>query len=59
MKLAGSGAPGSEKPGLIDAEAKLCDLSSPVPDLTNRHRSDEALAQRIVTWEKRLKALFS
>jgi 2-keto-4-pentenoate hydratase/2-oxohepta-3-ene-1,7-dioic acid hydratase in catechol pathway len=45
MKLARFGAPGSEKPGLIDAERKLRDLSSQVPDITNRHLSDEALTR--------------
>jgi ureidoglycolate lyase len=59
MKLARIGAPGSERSGLIDAEGRLRDLSSEVPDLTNDQRSDEGLVQRIVTWEKRLKTLFS
>jgi 2-keto-4-pentenoate hydratase/2-oxohepta-3-ene-1,7-dioic acid hydratase in catechol pathway len=45
MKLARFGAPGSEKPGLIDAEGQLRDLSDHLPDITNSHLSDEALAR--------------
>jgi len=44
-KLVRFGAPGSEKPGLIDSEGKLRDLSNSVPDLTNRQLSDDALAR--------------
>jgi 2-keto-4-pentenoate hydratase/2-oxohepta-3-ene-1,7-dioic acid hydratase in catechol pathway len=45
MKLARFGAPGSEKPGLIDAEGQLRDLSGHLSDITNSHLSDEALAR--------------
>ncbi|GGA02532.1 fumarylacetoacetate hydrolase family protein [Dyella caseinilytica] len=45
MKLVRFGAPGSERPGLIDAEGKLRDLSYHVPDITGHHLSDEALAR--------------
>jgi 2-keto-4-pentenoate hydratase/2-oxohepta-3-ene-1,7-dioic acid hydratase in catechol pathway len=45
MRLVRFGAPGSEKPGLIDSEGKLRDLSDSVPGLTNRQLSDEALAR--------------
>jgi 2-keto-4-pentenoate hydratase/2-oxohepta-3-ene-1,7-dioic acid hydratase in catechol pathway len=48
MKLARFGAPGDERSGLIDTNGKLRDLSPHVPDITNRHLSDEALA-RIVS----------
>jgi 2-keto-4-pentenoate hydratase/2-oxohepta-3-ene-1,7-dioic acid hydratase in catechol pathway len=45
MKLARFGAPGREKPGLIDSDGKLRDLSDHLPDITNNHLSDEALAR--------------
>jgi 2-keto-4-pentenoate hydratase/2-oxohepta-3-ene-1,7-dioic acid hydratase in catechol pathway len=45
MRLARFGAPGSEKPGLIDAKGKLRDLSDHVADITNQHLTDEALAR--------------
>ena len=45
MKLVRFGPPGREKPGLIDSEGKLRDLSGHVPDITNGHLSDEALAR--------------
>ena len=45
MKLVRFGPPGREKPGLIDSEGKLRDLSVHVPDITNSHLSDEALAR--------------
>ncbi len=37
MKLVRYGQPGREKPGLIDAEGKIHDLSSVVPDLDGEH----------------------
>ena len=37
MKLVRYGQPGKEKPGLIDAEGKIRDLSSIVPDLDGEH----------------------
>jgi 2-keto-4-pentenoate hydratase/2-oxohepta-3-ene-1,7-dioic acid hydratase in catechol pathway len=45
MKLVRFGAPGREKPGLLDAEGKLRDLSVHIPDITNSQLSDEALAR--------------
>jgi hypothetical protein len=45
MKLARLGPLGSEQPGLIDADGKLRNLSSHIPDLTNPHLTDEALAR--------------
>jgi 2-keto-4-pentenoate hydratase/2-oxohepta-3-ene-1,7-dioic acid hydratase in catechol pathway len=45
MKLVRFGAPGQEKPGLIDADGKLRDLSQHLPDLGNAHLSDERLAR--------------
>jgi 2,4-didehydro-3-deoxy-L-rhamnonate hydrolase len=33
MKLVRYGAPGREKPGMIDAEGRICDLSKIVPDI--------------------------
>ena len=45
MKLVRFGPAGREKPGLIDSEGKLRDLSAHVPDITNSQLSDEALAR--------------
>ena len=45
MKLVRYGAAGREKPGLIDAEGKLRDLSGHIKDITADHLSDKALAK--------------
>ena len=45
MKLVRYGNPGKEKPGLIDAEGKLRDLSALVPDIGAAQLSDAALAK--------------
>ena len=45
MKLVRYGAVGREKPGLIDAEGKLRDLSGQIQDITPDHLSDKALAK--------------
>ncbi|MDH5709581.1 MAG: fumarylacetoacetate hydrolase family protein [Hylemonella sp.] len=45
MKLVRYGNPGKEKPGLIDAEGKLRDLSAVVPDIGPGQLSDAALAK--------------
>jgi 2-keto-4-pentenoate hydratase/2-oxohepta-3-ene-1,7-dioic acid hydratase in catechol pathway len=45
MKLVRYGQPGKEKPGLIDADGKLCDLSGVIVDVTPEHLSDKALAK--------------
>lgn len=45
MKLVRYGNPGKEKPGLIDADGKLRDLSGKIDDLTPEQLSDEALAK--------------
>ena len=45
MKLVRYGQPGKEKPGLIDADGKLRDLSGVIADLTPEHLSDKALAK--------------
>ena len=45
MKLVRYGRPGQEKPGLIDAQGKLRDLSSVVPDIGPEQLSDKALAK--------------
>ncbi len=45
MKLVRYGRPGREKPGLIDAEGKLRDLSGIIDDLTPDQLSDKALAR--------------
>jgi 2,4-diketo-3-deoxy-L-fuconate hydrolase len=45
MKLVRYGNPGKEKPGLIDAEGKLRDLSSIVKDIGPDQLSDAALAK--------------
>jgi 2-keto-4-pentenoate hydratase/2-oxohepta-3-ene-1,7-dioic acid hydratase in catechol pathway len=45
MKLVRYGQPGKEKPGLIDADGKLRDLSGVIADVTPEHLSDKALAK--------------
>ncbi|MEO1796173.1 MAG: fumarylacetoacetate hydrolase family protein [Pseudomonadota bacterium] len=43
MKLLRYGAPGAEKPGLLDADGTVRDLSGVIPDLTGETLSDAAL----------------
>ncbi len=45
MKLVRYGRPGREKPGLIDAEGKLRDLSGIIDDIGPEQLSDKALAK--------------
>jgi 2-keto-4-pentenoate hydratase/2-oxohepta-3-ene-1,7-dioic acid hydratase in catechol pathway len=45
MKLVRYGNPGKEKPGLIDAEGKLRDLSAVVPDIGPAQLGEAALAR--------------
>jgi 2-keto-4-pentenoate hydratase/2-oxohepta-3-ene-1,7-dioic acid hydratase in catechol pathway len=45
MKLCRYGAPGAEKPGLIDAEGRLRDLSGHITDLTGAEIGAEGLAR--------------
>jgi len=45
MKLVRYGQPGKEKPGLIDAQGKLRDLSGVIADVTPEQLSDKALAK--------------
>ena len=45
MKLVRYGRPGKEKPGLIDAQGKLRDLSGVVADIGPEQLSDKALAK--------------
>ena len=45
MKLVRYGKPGKEKPGLIDAEGKLRDLSGVIADIGPEQLSDAALAK--------------
>jgi 2,4-didehydro-3-deoxy-L-rhamnonate hydrolase len=45
MKLVRYGNPGKEKPGLIDAEGKLRDLSKVIKDVSPDQLSDKALAK--------------
>ena len=45
MKLVRYCNPGKEKPGLIDADGKLRDLSAVIPDVTSAHLSDAMLAK--------------
>lgn len=45
MKLVRYGRPGREKPGLIDAEGKLRDLSAIIDDVGTAQLSDKALAK--------------
>jgi 2,4-diketo-3-deoxy-L-fuconate hydrolase len=45
MKLVRYGNPGKEKPGLIDADGKLRDLSAVVPDIGPEQLGDAAIAK--------------
>ena len=45
MKLVRYGNPGKEKPGLIDADGKLRDLSAVILDLTSAYLSDAMIAK--------------
>ena len=45
MKLVRYGKPGKEKPGLIDADGKLRDLSGVVPDIGPAQLAPRALAK--------------
>ena len=45
MKLVRYGQPGKEKPGLIDAEGRLRDLSAVVKDISPELLNDKALAK--------------
>ena len=45
MKLVRYGNPGKEKPGLVDAQGKLRDLSGVVKDIGPEQLSDAALAK--------------
>ncbi|MFC4168600.1 fumarylacetoacetate hydrolase family protein [Teichococcus aestuarii] len=45
MKLLRYGPPGQEKPGLLDADGQIRDLSGVVPDLAGEVLSDEGLAR--------------
>ena len=45
MKLVRYGKPGQEKPGLVDADGKLRDLSGVVPDIGPDQLSDKMLAK--------------
>ena len=45
MKLVRYGKPGKERPGMIDAEGRLRDLSTVIPDLGPDQLSDAALAR--------------
>ena len=45
MKLVRYGAAGREKPGVIDAQGKLRDLSGHIKDITADHLNDKALAK--------------
>jgi 2,4-diketo-3-deoxy-L-fuconate hydrolase len=44
MKLLRYGAPGAEKPGLLDADGRVRDLSAVVPDIAGRTLLPEGLA---------------
>src|SRR5579883_3274001 len=45
MKLVRYGAPGKEKPGIIDAKGKIRDLSKIVPDIAGDVLSPKGLAK--------------
>ena len=53
MKLVRYGQMGREKPGLIDADGKLRDLSQVITDITPEHLSDKALAKRLEAWREK------
>ncbi|MDN8823175.1 ureidoglycolate lyase, partial [Staphylococcus aureus] len=45
MKLLRHGAPGAEKPGLLDTDGVIRDLSGVVPDLSGEVLSPDGLAR--------------
>jgi 2-keto-4-pentenoate hydratase/2-oxohepta-3-ene-1,7-dioic acid hydratase in catechol pathway len=45
MKLVRFGAPGAEKPGIVDNEGSIRDLSKHIPDLSRAHLAPAALAK--------------
>ncbi|MBS6362155.1 MAG: ureidoglycolate lyase, partial [Burkholderia sp.] len=45
MKLLRYGPPGQEKPGILDADGRIRDLSAHVPDLAGEVLSDAGLAR--------------
>ena len=45
MKLVRFGAPGREKPGIIDDKGRIRDLSKVVPDIAGEALSDKSLAR--------------
>ncbi|WP_045835116.1 fumarylacetoacetate hydrolase family protein [Hyphomicrobium sp. 99] len=45
MKLVRFGAPGAERPGILDKEGAVRDLSGIIPDLAGEHLSQAALAR--------------
>ena len=45
MKLVRFGAPGTEKPGIVDGEGSIRDLSKHIPDLCGAHLAPAALAK--------------
>jgi 2,4-diketo-3-deoxy-L-fuconate hydrolase len=45
MKLVRFGAPGAEKPGIVDNEGNIRDLSKHIPDLSGAHLAPAALAK--------------
>jgi 2,4-diketo-3-deoxy-L-fuconate hydrolase len=47
MKLLRYGAPGAEKPGLLDADGRVRDLSAVVPDIAGRTLLPEGLGDRV------------
>ena len=44
MKLIRYGAPGREKPGMLDAQGRIRDLSKFVPDIAGEALSSKGLA---------------
>src|SRR5690606_17630823 len=57
MRLVRYGKPGKEKPGLIDAEGKLRDLSAVVPDIGPEQLSPKGLARLAKLKPERLPAV--
>jgi len=57
MRLVRYGKPGKEKPGLIDAEGKLRDLSAVVPDIGPEQLSPKGLAKLAKLKSERLPAV--
>ena len=52
MKLLRYGPKGGEKPGMLDAEGHIRDLSGVIPDITGETLSPKSLAELAATWDR-------